>query len=211
MRSLKKIISDPALWALVLFNLLIIFQYRNDAREYTTIIWIYWCQSVLIGALTFIDLVTMRTENISVENFKINNRPATPQQAKGCLPWFFVFHYGMFHFVYLIFLFVDFNFSDIDFSALRWALLYLAIAYIFFFIQNKKRYVHTKRNIGTLFFIPYLRVVPMHLTIMLPKFFDLQPGLTFLALKMVMDIIGHLVTTPYYWQHELKANTEKTF
>lgn len=205
MRSFQKIIRDPALWALIAFNIVVILQYRHDEKEYTTIIWLYWCQSVLIGLFTFLDMMTIKPENISVENFKINNKQATPKQAKGCLPWFFVFHYGTFHFVYLIFLFVDFNFSDIDFSTVKWAFLSLFITYLFFFIQNKKRYIHTKRNIGMLFFIPYLRIVPMHLTILLPKFFDWQPGVTFLVLKMAMDIIGHLITTPYYWQHETKA------
>jgi len=29
---------------------------------------------------------------------------------------------------------------------------------------------------------------------------DWQPGLTFLILKTVFDLIGHLATTPYYWK-----------
>jgi hypothetical protein len=202
MRSLQKILRDPALWALVGFNLVLIIQYQNDVREYTTIIWLYWCQSVLLGAFTFLDMLTMKAENISVENMTVNNQPATPEKAKGCLPWFFLIHYGGFHFGYMIFIFIDFHITDIDFSSFKWSLLALAISYVFFFIQNKIRYSHIKRNIGTMFFMPYLRIVPMHLTILLPKFLHWTPALTFLILKMAMDVIGHLVTTPYYWKHE---------
>jgi Family of unknown function (DUF6498) len=204
MRSLQKIIRDPALWALVGFNLVLIFQYQNNEKEYVTIIWLYWCQSVLIGAFTFFDMVTMKAENISVENMTFNNKPATPQQAKGCLPWFFLIHYGGFHFGYLIFLFFGFDFRDINFTSLKWSLLALLLSYVLFFIENKMRYKHVKRSIGAMFFTPYLRIVPMHLTILLPKFLHWTPALTFLVLKMAMDVIGHLITTPYYWKHEEK-------
>lgn len=210
MRSLQKIVRDPALWALIGFNLLLIVHYRQDVKEYSTIIWLYWCQSVLLGLFTFFDMMTMKAEDISVENMTINNQPATPKQAKGCFPWFFLVHYGGFHFGYLIFLFVDFNFLDIDFRSFKWSLLALLISYIFLFIQNKKKYSHVKRNIGTMFFMPYIRIVPMHLTILLPKFYHWQPALTFLVLKMAMDIIGHLVTTPYYWKDATESETSYT-
>ena len=204
MRSIQKIIRDPAFWALVGFNLLLIIQYRQDVKEYTTIIWLYWCQSVLIGFFNFLDMLTLKLENISIENMTINDMPATPKQAKGCLPWFFLFHYGGFHIGYMIFLLVDFHITDINFNSFKWSLLALAISYIFFFIQNKIRYSHVKRRIGAMFFTPYLRIVPMHLTILLPKFLHWEPALTFLIFKMGMDIIGHLITTPYYWKNEVR-------
>jgi len=202
MRSIQKIIRDPALWALIGFNLFMIFQYQNDVREYTTVVWLYWCQSVLIGFFNFIDMLTLRTDQISIGNMTINDRPATPGQAKGCLPWFFLVHYGGFHLGYLIFLFVDFHLTDIDYPTLKWSLLALLISYSFFFVQNKIRYSNIKRNISAMFFTPYLRIVPMHLTILLPKLLHWQPALTFLVLKMAMDVIGHLITTPYYWKHD---------
>jgi len=204
MRPIQKIIRDPALWALIGFNVVLIIQYRQDVKEYTTIIWLYWCQSVLIGLFNFLDMLTLRSENISIGNLTINDRPVTPEQAKGCLPWFFLIHYGGFHIGYMIFLFVDFKITDIDFSSFKWSLLALAISYIFFFLQNKIRYTHIKRSIGAMFFTPYLRIVPMHLTILLPKFLHWEPALTFLIFKMGIDVISCIATTPYYWKHEIK-------
>ena len=101
MSSYLKIIRDPAFWALLLVNLLFIYEYNGDAKQYNSFIWLYWCQSVLLGVFTFFDMITLK--NVNVDNLTINGKPATPKQAKGCLPFFFLIHYGIFHFVYLIF------------------------------------------------------------------------------------------------------------
>jgi len=44
----------------------------------------------------------------------------------------------------------------------------------------------------------------MHITIILPAFMKWEPGLVFLLLKALFDLIGHVATTPYYWQKENK-------
>ena len=200
MTALKKIIRDPAFWALVAFNTILIVEYRDDPKYYTTLVWLFWAQSVLIGLFNFFDMLTL--QKVDVDIFTINDHPASPKEAKGCLSFFFLVHYGGFHLGYLIFLFIDFKFTNIDFSVMKMALLGLLLSSIIQFVQNKTVYRNIPRSISKMFFMPYLRVVPMHLTIMLPKFFDLQPGLTFLVLKMVFDIIGHLATTPYYWNEK---------
>lgn len=197
MSPVQKIIRDPSFWALIFLNVFLIYQYKEDSIQYTTIIWLYWCQSVLLGIFNFFDMLTLK--NASVENMTINGKPATVSQAKGCLPVFFLFHYGIFHLVYFIFLVVDLNLSHADFSVLKWALLVLIINQVIYFVQNKTIYANVSRNIGTLFFTPYLRIVPMHLTILLPKFLGWTPALTFLILKAIFDVIGHLITTRYYW------------
>jgi hypothetical protein len=204
--SFKKIIRDPAFWSLIVFNAFVILMYQNDQTQFSTIIWIYWWQSIIIGIFNFMDMRSIPVENISIKNLKINNQPATPEQAKGCLPWFFLFHYGIFHFVYFIFLLVQYRTT----YSYRFALLGMLINYGIYYYQNKKKYRHVVRNIGTMFFMPYLRVLPMHLAILAPQFLKITPALVFLVLKAVMDIIGHLLTTPYYWQNE-KAPGEGTY
>ena len=200
MTPIQKIVKDPSFWALVILNVFFIYEYKGNAMQYTTIIWLYWCQSVLLGIFNFFDMLTLKSAK--VDNLNINGHPATAKEAKGCLPTFFLFHYGIFHLVYFIFLSIDFKFSDIDFTLLKWALLGLTTNQLIQFIQNKTSYKDTLRNIGTMFFTPYLRIVPMHLTILLPKFLGWTPAITFLILKTVFDIIGHLVTTRYYWNKE---------
>lgn len=200
MSPIQKIIRDPALWALLIMNVIFIYEYNGDAGQYTTIIWLYWCQSVLLGFFNFFDMLTLKHADVS--NMTINGRPATPRQAKGCLPFFFAFHYGIFHFVYLVFLTIDFNLSNVDFSFWKWAIAGILVNQLIHFVQNKTIYSNIPRNIGAMFFTPYLRIVPMHLTILMPKFLGWTPALTFLILKTVFDVIGHIITTRYYWKKE---------
>lgn len=204
MSPLQKILRDPSLWALIALNIFFIYEVKDDPKQYTTVIWLYWLQSVLIGLFNFIDMLTIKTKNIDVSNMTLNDKPATPAGAKGCLPIFFLFHYGIFHFVYLIFLFVDFKVSDTNFSYLGIAALGVFLQQVIQFVQTKVKYTNRSRNISAMFFTPYLRIVPMHLTILLPKFLGWTPGLTFLILKTLFDVIGHLITTKYYWNNEVK-------
>jgi len=202
MSPLQKILRDPSFWTLIALNLFFIYEVKDNPTQYTTVIWLYWLQSVLIGLFNFIDMLTLKTKNIDVSNMTFNDKPATPAGAKGCLPIFFLFHYGIFHFVYLIFLFVDFKISNTNFSYVGMAAVVIFLQQVIQFVQNKVKFANRSRNIASMFFTPYLRIVPMHLTILLPKFLGWTPGLTFLILKTVFDVIGHLVTTKYYWNNE---------
>ena len=200
MPLLKKILRDPAFWALAFMNLFFIYEYKGDPKQYTTIIWLYWCQSVLLGIFNFFDMLTLK--KVKADGMNINGSSATPGLAKGCLPFFFLFHYGFFHLGYFIFLAADLKFYNIDYTFWKLAISGIILNQLIHFFQNKIKYAEVPRNIGSMFFTPYLRIVPMHLTILLPKFFSLTPGLTFLVLKTVFDLISHIVTTRYYWNKD---------
>jgi hypothetical protein len=196
----QKILRDPSFWALIILNLLFIYEYREDPKQYTTIIWLYWCQSVLLGVYNFFDMLTLK--KVKIEDMTMNDKPITAREAKGCLPVFFLFHYGIFHLVYFVFLAVDLKFSDVNFSLIKMALAGILLNMVIQFVQNKTKYADIPRNLGYMFITPYLRIIPMHLTILLPKFIGWTPALTFLILKTIFDVIGHLITTPYYWNKE---------
>ena len=206
MTPYQKIIRDPAFWALLFVNLLFIYEYKGDPKQCNSFIWLYWCQSVLLSVFTFFDMITLK--NVNVDNLTINGMPATPKQTKGCLPIFFLMHYGIFHFVYLIFLTISIKIFNMDFSFFKWVLLGLAINQLIYFVQNKSKYANTPRKIGKMFFTPYLRIIPMHLTILLPEIIGWTPVLTFLILKTIFDLLGHIITTPYYWQKEEERPSE---
>jgi hypothetical protein len=53
-------------------------------------------------------------------------------------------------------------------------------------------------NFGKLFLLPYLRIVPMHLTILAPALFGLKPSTIFLVLKMIADLVMYFVTRSLY-------------
>lgn len=197
MFPIQKILRDPAFWSLLLMNLLLIWYYNGPHGQYTTIVWIYWCQSVLLGVFNFFDMLSLK--NPSVDNMSYNGRPMTTGQAKGCLPIFFIIHYGIFHIAYMVFLYGEFGFSGLDIDMLKVALTALFVNQIMLFIQSKTVYAKIPRNIGIMFAVPYIRIVPMHLTVLLPAFLGWEPMLTFLGLKTVLDIASHLISTKYYW------------
>ncbi len=201
MNSIRKILTDPSFWALVGINVLFIYEFRNNHSQYHTLIWLFWCQSILIGFFTFLDMVT--TRNWKAE--PVTNEPNKSMLSRrGCWPGFFVLHYGFFHLVYFIFLYAETPANSIDYSFIKYAMLGLLLTQVIFFTQQKIRYNHIPREIGSLLAMPYLRIVPMHLTILLPKFFDLKPAIVFLVLKAMLDVACHLITTKYYWVDELK-------
>ena len=48
-------------------------------------------------------------------------------------------------------------------------------------------------NIGAMFFLPYARVVPMHLMILMPQFLHISGNAIFLVLKTLADVIMYAV------------------
>ena len=118
-------------------------------------------------------------------------------QAKGCTSVFFLFHYQFFHLVYAIFILVkvgvkvDFSFILITIAAM---LLELSVS----FIRNKRLQQNIQINYGQLFFMPYLRIIPMHLMILGPAFLGWQASTIFLVLKMLADIGMYLLTVNLY-------------
>ena len=200
MKPARKIFTDPAFYALLLLNVYFIYEYKDDPTKYTTIIWVFWCQSVLIGIFNFIDLLT--TKNAQSKDFTISDKPANPKESRGCYSFFFLFHYQAFHLAYFVFLLVSLNFKNIDFPFLKLALLALLANMLINFIKQKTEYKKNPPNLSTMFFLPYLRIVPMHLMILLPAFLGWQPSLVFLVLKAMFDIIGHLIATRWYWIDE---------
>jgi hypothetical protein len=206
MKPLKKMLTDPYLYVLVLLNLFFIFQYKDDPRKYTTIIWLFWVQSVLIGLFNFLELLT--TGNAVAGDFKMNDQPVDPKKSRGCYSFFFLLHYEFFHLAYFIFLLIFLKLKDVDFNFLKISMLLLLANQAAVFIRHKQEYRRHPPSLGALFALPYLRIIPMHLMILLPAFFNWKPALVFLALKAALDIIGHLVSTRWYWAENKPAEAE---
>ncbi|MCC6635875.1 MAG: hypothetical protein IT251_10280 [Chitinophagaceae bacterium] len=179
---------DIGLILLLAFNLYAIYFYTKNPNAIGTLILIFWMQSVFIGVFNFIGILsfTNRVEN----SFMINNNPGN---KPGCAAFFFLFHYGTFHIVYLVFIvvfFKDFNITQYHFIKLSfWAILAGSVMQ---FLQDKKRNATVPVNIGSMFVLPYVRIVPMHLVILLPKFFSITPSLVFVIFKLIADLVMHV-------------------
>lgn len=192
--SMRKALMDPSLWILLLGNFWCIWYFGSNPEGIGNVIWIYWLQSVIIGLVNFLDLLTLKDFN-SV-NFKLNNEPVTSKNS-GCVGWFFLMHYGIFHFVYMIFIAVDYH-KNINGKLILLVLAGFIVEAIISFKQRKEAERVASLSIGTIFFLPYLRIIPMHLTIIIPKFLDIQPTIIFLLLKTLADIGFYLLTKRLY-------------
>ena len=107
----KNLFSSPSFLFLVAGNIYCIWYYQNHPGAFSTIVWIYWFQSITIGLFNFIDLLTAK--NFDSGSFKLNDEPVTARN-KGCTAFFFLAHYGLFHIGYAVFLLADFGVKGIN-------------------------------------------------------------------------------------------------
>jgi hypothetical protein len=160
------------------------------------LMWPYWIQSVVIGYYRRRRILALG--RFSTENFTMNDRPVSPTPAtQRSVANFFALHYGFFHFGYLMFLIKqsqDWRWWDV----LGWLALGVSFAWNhrLSFQQNVEADRHGTPNIGTLMFLPYARILPLHFTIILGA--SIGGGgafavLLFGALKTVADVLMHYV------------------
>lgn len=130
------------------------------------LLWPYWVQSVIIGVFNYRRIMALR--EFSTEGFTINRRSVAPtDKTRRTTARFFALHYGIFHAVYALFLGVTSRLSALDW----WWVGAAAAVFLFNHWQSFERFREADRqgrpNIGTLMFLPYLRVVPMHLMVII--------------------------------------------
>jgi len=206
--------GDRTTVAIVASNLLTLATAWWQHWPLALMLWPYWCQSVVIGWYARRRILAL--DRFSTEGFRVNNRPveATPQTRRSTAN-FFALHYGFFHLVYFFFLVAMSSMSGMAadagggtqvlhpsfdrISRTDW-LLVLALSVAFWLSHRASHRGHVEsdlrhvRNIGTLMFVPYLRVIPMHMTILLGATLgDGLGGALFGALKTGADVAMHRI------------------
>jgi hypothetical protein len=184
---------DGSIWLLVAINLLALGIAHWKQWPLQQLMLLYWAQSVAIGISYMLRILSL--EKFSTEGFKINGHSVEPTPAtKRKTAFFFAFHFGFFHAGYLLFLMVGpgKNLTP-RFDAWFW-LCVLAFALNHFWSYRYNRDVDRQGtpNIGTLMFTPYLRIIPMHITICTGAFLG-KGLLLFGGLKLFADIVMHLI------------------
>ena len=187
--------ADHSVFALIAANLLALLIAWVTHMSLRELMLVYWIQSVIIGVCSAIRILNL--EHFSTENLKMNNQPVAEEPAsKWKVAGFFVLHYGFFHLGYLMFLSFDRE-PGPGGSAAGYLLCALVFAanHGYSLLQNVRRDAHGKPNLGTLMFLPYARIVPMHLTIVFGGLFfgGAWAFAMFGALKLVADVVMHTV------------------
>jgi hypothetical protein len=175
---------------LIVSNLIVIGLAVWQGWDFSVVIWGYWAQSVIIGLFHAKRMVSLK--KFSVEGMNVNGVPVKPtMKAKKSAASFFLLHYGIFHFVYLVFLIIlawpeMSAWGSIGLFALVFFVNH-AITYKF----TRKKDDETGQHLGKLFFLPYPRILPMHLIVILGLI--LGKGMVgmvfFLLVKTVADVI----------------------
>ena len=196
----KNLFSSPSFLFLLAGNIYCIWYYQNNPGAFTTVIWIYWFQSITIGLFNFLDLLTIK--NFDAGEMRLNDQPVTTSN-QGCTAWFFLVHYGFFHLGYAIFILKDFGVRSVNTTVLLLGVGTFFLEAIIGFVRQKQLERTVKFNIGSLFSFPYLRIVPMHLMILLPAFLGWKPSVVFLGLKMGADIISFLLYHHIYSKNQV--------
>jgi hypothetical protein len=129
-----------------------------------SLLWPYWLQSVVIGVFSGARILALR--NFSTAYFMINGRPVEPtSRTRTHTAAFFALHYGMFHFGYAVFLLVLATPRLMDLPWYTVALVGFVLGHQRSYREHVERDLAGRPNIGVLVFLPYARVVPMHLVV----------------------------------------------
>lgn len=177
------------------------------------VMFIYLAQSIIIGIFTVVSLLTVNTAVLAADLEKpIRERggtaKVTPRFAffyQCLLAGFFTIHYGLFHWGYYSFivesgLFGTVNFAD---TALWLTCAFFFANHLYSYIIYRDQGTKGASDINEIFFSPYRRIIPMHLTIIFGSmailFFEIVgirttlPVLVlFLLLKTYSDIRAHI-------------------
>lgn len=187
--------ADNAVLGIVLMNIIVIIGAWVSGDGLVMLMWPYWTQSVVIGFFNVRRI--QKLQRFSTSGLKINGQSVDPTPATRRQTWvFFIIHYGMFHFVYMMFLSFFSQDGLPDWGG--WWFAATAIGFIVSHGQSHREHVDADLrgtpNIGTLMFVPYIRIIPMHLTIIFGMMLGDGIGvLLFGALKTVADVTMHKV------------------
>ncbi len=190
---------------ILISNIIVIVFAMIENWDLQSMMFIYWAQSVIIGVFHFFRIICLK--KFCTEGFTSNGRPV-PANSKG--KWstaiFFAVHYGFFHIGYVIFVLAMGDSHDDapappdDESKWEglWMLLSVAgfvIGHGYSFYRNVKADLSNRPNLGTMMFLPYARIIPMHLTIFAGNIFDSNriAVLIFSLLKTGADYLMHIV------------------
>lgn len=186
------LVADGSVWSLIAANLITLTMALIMSWSLGELMAVYLIQSVVIG-LSYLARM-MSLDKFSTDGVEMNGEALLPtRQSQIQMSLFFVVHYGLFHFVYFSFV-LGGMFGEVYFS---WDLLVCALAFVVNHAYSYRYHRDLDRagepNIGSLMSMPYVRVVPMHLTIMFGGIFGGQ-ALTLILfgiLKTGADVVMH--------------------
>lgn len=192
---------DSSLISLLVVNILTIVIAIWNHWFVIPLLWIYWSQSVIIGFFNFLRM--RKVLGSQAQEFAQKSNPLVNFLYKNAPSFFFLFHYGGFHFGYMISILI-LSFSPIaqvtsgvssttSTLAVLFSIVLFFMNHLFSYIKNVKNDLITLPSVNRLMFLPYIRIIPLHIFIMI-GFFIGGNVVVFLVLKTGADLLMHQVT-----------------
>ncbi len=191
----------PSALALVAANLVPLLGVTAFGWTVFSVILLYWCENVVIGATNVLKMAFAQPRNVAVDAGKVFLIP------------FFIFHYGMFTFIHGTFVLLLFGphghaagfpgpatfVAAIRQAGVGWGVVAMAASHGFSFFHN---YLfsgeYRTASPQLLMAQPYARVIVLHVAILAGGFLTLAVGapvaalVVLIALKTAIDLRAHL-------------------
>lgn len=208
-----------SLLTLLLANGLAVWQFSVNGGVILEVLWIYWLQSVVIGAVNVWRIMSAPLNLVSFQKTPLaavaaTRGPVTNKLAAVMAAVFFIVHYGMFHFVYAIFL-IAFSVPSTEVGGLSgvtttgelfdgsinvgWVLLgglVFAVHHILTFLIERRQLKEHPEQAPTIVETmgrPYSRILPMHLIIIFGPWVALSLGSSYVfVVFMVLKTLADL-------------------
>jgi hypothetical protein len=189
----RQVSRDTSAWSLVTANVFALAVALISGWDLVDLMAVYWLQSIVIGVSYFMRIMSL--EKFSTENFRINDQPVDPTpETKRKTAFFFLLHFGGFHAAYLVFILTETPGGFVPGFGFLVCAVAFAFNHAFSYRHNREADRRGQPNIGTMMFTPYLRVIPMHLTIVFGAVAMGTSGvLLFGLLKLAADVVMHHV------------------
>jgi uncharacterized membrane protein len=211
-RLLRHSWTDLSAWALVLTNMVTISAAFLKHWSFSTIIWVYWCQILIIGVFAFLRTIALTDLSLTgVERIRLRFT------LKGKLRTgaFFLAHFTVVQLCLTFVLWLVIGpVTNVNGTILLFTSLLFFTNHLFSAIYNKKRERVVHKNLGFAVLRPYLRMLPLFVAFLfagiiiaslyLSRNAQLEPVgyLVLFVLKTGADVIAHSLehSPPTQWK-----------
>ncbi len=180
---------------LLCFNCYLLYYYFRYPDQYGNLLLLYWLQSVVIGFFNWLCLIAIYFYH------KKREKEGGETISDKAPVFFFPVHYGIFHLVYVVFIVVQFKI----YMPGTWFWLSAAILTINELLDFRLKVAALRQgyvDTSFVFFLPYLRILPMHLALMGASFAILGNRSLFLVLKTLADLAMYHFTNKLYFKNK---------
>ncbi len=216
--KLKRALIDPAFWLLLGINGYLVYHYYQHPEVFTTLIWLYWSQTGLMGFFNFLDILTGPEKTLTEqEEATINNSNLSDaskyeitHRDRVKVAFGFLTLFGILQAIYVAFIAVMPESGPFQWYLYWYFIIAFFMGQLYTFIQHKLQQKKSPPNLVPSTFVPFLRILPLHLTIVLPTFLKVGNMGFFLILKSLVDIIMYVFIKPAAPSKELRAASLST-